>query len=187
MCRLRSVPIITFVNKVDREGRPVFELLDEIADMLALDVTPMSWPLGMGGEFAGVLDLASGRVSRPEGDSRTFQGKVDTDVTLAPALAEEIELAKIGYPEFDAEAYRNGDLTPVYFGSALKDFGVADLIARSPTTRRHRARSPPSQRLSNPKSPTSPASCSRCRRTWTPTTATGSRSCGSVRGRSNAA
>ena len=128
VCRLRSVPIITFVNKVDREGRPVFELLDEIADMLALDVTPMSWPLGMGGEFEGVLDLKTRRVSRPEGDSRTFQGKVDSEVTLSPAVAEEIELAEIGYPEFDVEAYRNGDLTPVYFGSALKDFGVADLI-----------------------------------------------------------
>ena len=129
VCRLRSVPIITFVNKVDREGRSVFELLDEIADVLALDVCPMSWPLGMGGEFQGVLDFASGRVSRPEGDSRTFQGKVDTDVMLAPDLAEEIELAQAGYPEFDIEAYRNGDLTPVYFGSALKDFGVAELIA----------------------------------------------------------
>jgi len=129
VCRLRSVPIITFVNKVDREGRPVFELLDEIADMLALDVAPMTWPIGMGGEFEGVMDLATGKVSRPEGDSRTFQGKVDSDVTLSTARAEEIELAGIGYPAFDAEAYRNGDLTPVYFGSALKDFGVADLIA----------------------------------------------------------
>ncbi|MES2753109.1 MAG: peptide chain release factor 3 [Pseudomonadota bacterium] len=129
VCRLRSVPIITFVNKVDREGRPVFELLDEIADLLALDVCPMSWPVGMGGEFQGVLELATNKISRPEGDSRTFQGKVEDAPTLPPAIAEEIELAQIGYPAFDAEAYRNGDLTPVYFGSALKDFGVADLIA----------------------------------------------------------
>ncbi|WP_375272669.1 peptide chain release factor 3 [Sphingomonas sp.] len=128
VCRLRSVPIITFVNKVDREGRPVFELLDEIADMLALDVAPMSWPIGMGGEFEGVLDLETGGVSRPEGDSRNFQGRVDTDVTLSERFAEEVELAQAGYAEFDAEAYRNGDLTPVYFGSALKDFGVAELI-----------------------------------------------------------
>ena len=128
VCRLRSVPIITFVNKVDREGRPVFELLDEIADMLALDVAPMSWPIGMGGEFEGVLDLETGGVSRPEGDSRNFQGRVDTDVTLPDRFAEEVELAQAGYAEFDAEAYRNGDLTPVYFGSALKDFGVAELI-----------------------------------------------------------
>jgi peptide chain release factor 3 len=128
VCRLRSVPIITFVNKVDREGRPVFELLDEIADILALDVAPMSWPIGMGGEFEGVLDLETGGVSRPEGDSRNFQGRVDQDVTLSERFAEEVELAQAGYAEFDGEAYRNGDLTPVYFGSALKDFGVAELI-----------------------------------------------------------
>jgi peptide chain release factor 3 len=128
VCRLRSVPIITFVNKVDREGRPVFELLDEIADMLALDVCPMSWPVGMGGEFEGILDLQSNRISRPEGDSRNFQGKVEDAPKLADRWVEEIELAQAGYAEFDAEAYRNGDLTPVYFGSALKDFGVAELI-----------------------------------------------------------
>ncbi|MGE7207365.1 peptide chain release factor 3 [Sphingomonas sp. NPDC019816] len=128
VCRLRSVPIITFVNKVDREGRPPFELLDEIADILALDVAPMSWPVGMGGLFEGVLDLTSNTVSRPEGDSRAFLGKVDNAPTLPADIAEEIELAQAGYAPFDAEAYRNGDLTPVYFGSALKDFGVAELI-----------------------------------------------------------
>ncbi len=129
VCRLRSVPIITFVNKVDREGRGTFELLDEIADVLALDVCPMSWPIGMGGEFRGVLDLATNRLHRPEGDSRTYQGKVEQDPVLPEAIAEEIELAQAGYAAFDAEAYRAGDLTPVYFGSALKDFGVAELIA----------------------------------------------------------
>ena len=66
VCRMRNVPIITFVNKVDREGRPVFEILDEVADALALDVSPQSWPVGMGGTFEGILDLASGRISRPE-------------------------------------------------------------------------------------------------------------------------
>ena len=128
VCRMRSVPIITFVNKVDREGRPVFEILDEIADALALDVCPMAWPVGMGGLFEGVLDLATGRVSRPEGDSREFLGKVDADPVLPTEVAEEIELAQVGYPEFDLEAYRHGDLTPVFFGSALKNFGVAELI-----------------------------------------------------------
>ena len=129
VCRLRSVPIITFVNKVDREGRPTFELLDEIADMLALDVCPMTWPVGMGGTFEGILDLSTNQIARPEGDSRTFQGKTEEAPTLPDAVAEEIELAQAGYAAFDAEAYRNGDLTPVYFGSALKDFGPADLIA----------------------------------------------------------
>lgn len=129
VCRLRSVPIITFVNKVDREGRSAFELLDEIADVLALDVAPMTWPVGMGGTFEGVLDLKRWSISRPEGDSRNFQGKVDAEPILPDEVREEVELAQAGYAEFDAEAYRNGDLTPVYFGSALKDFGPAELIA----------------------------------------------------------
>lgn len=127
VCRLRSVPIITFVNKVDREGRAVFETLDEVADALALDVCPMSWPIGMGGEFRGVLDFATGEISRPEGDSREFLGRRDRG-DIPPEIAEEIELAQAGYPAFDLEAYRHGDLTPVYFGSALKNFGVTELI-----------------------------------------------------------
>lgn len=127
VCRLRNVPIITFVNKVDREGRSVFEILDEVADALALDVSPQSWPVGMGGTFEGILDFASGRISRPEGDSREFLGKVDRE-PVPEEFAEEIELGQIGYPEFDLEAFRHGDLTPVFFGSALKNFGVAELI-----------------------------------------------------------
>ncbi len=127
VCRLRSVPIITFVNKVDREGRSPFDTLDEVADALALDVCPMAWPVGLGGEFQGVLDFATGEISRPEGDSREFLGKREK-ADLPPAIAEEVELARGGYPAFDLEAYRNGDLTPVYFGSALKNFGVTELI-----------------------------------------------------------
>jgi peptide chain release factor 3 len=128
VCRLRSVPIITFVNKVDREGRSAFELLDEVADTLALDVSPQSWPIGMGGTFEGVLDFASGSISRPEGPSKEFLGKRDEGAQLPEAVAEEIELAQVGYAAFDVEAYRHGDLTPVFFGSALKNFGVAELI-----------------------------------------------------------
>ncbi|HVI98323.1 MAG TPA: peptide chain release factor 3 [Sphingomonas sp.] len=128
VCRLRSVPIITFVNKVDREGRAPFELLDEIADVLALDVAPMSWPVGMGGTFEGVYDIANDRIARPEGPSREFQGKVEAAPALPEDIRDEIELAQAGYAAFDEGAYRHGDLTPVYFGSALKDFGVAELI-----------------------------------------------------------
>ncbi|WP_406697948.1 peptide chain release factor 3 [Sphingomonas qomolangmaensis] len=141
VCRLRSVPIITFVNKVDREGRPPFELLDEVADMLQLDVCPMTWPVGMGGQFEGIFDLVDNRLLLPEGDSREFQGKVeqyrgldDPDLanTLSPEgvdrLREEAELAVAGYADFDGDRYCAGDLTPVYFGSALKEFGVDSLI-----------------------------------------------------------
>ena len=128
VCRLRSVPIITFVNKVDREGKSPFELLDEVADTLALDVSPQAWPVGMGGTFEGVLDFASGEVSRPEGPSKEFLGTREADPALPGEVAEEAELAQAGYPEFDLQAYRSGDLTPVYFGSALKNFGVSELI-----------------------------------------------------------
>ncbi|MDG5748217.1 peptide chain release factor 3 [Qipengyuania sp. XHP0207] len=128
VCRLRNVPIITFVNKVDREGRPLFEILDEVADALALDVSPQNAPLGMGGLFTGVLDFETDTVTRPEGGSKEFLGKREPLGDLPEELEEEIELTKIGYPEFDLEAYRNGDLTPVFFGSALKNFGVEELI-----------------------------------------------------------
>ncbi|MCA1198437.1 peptide chain release factor 3 [Sphingomonas sp. R647] len=141
VCRLRNVPIITFVNKVDREGREMFEILDEIADLLALDVAPMTWPVGMGGQFEGIYDLVDHRLLLPEGDSREFQGKVVQTSGLddpqldslisAQTLAkvrEEAELGLAGYATFDGDAYRNGDLTPVYFGSALKEFGVDSLI-----------------------------------------------------------
>jgi len=141
VCRLRSVPIITFINKVDREGRDPFELMDEVADMLALDVAPMSWPAGMGGQFEGVYDLHAHKLMQPTGDSRAFEGKITEvsgleDPKLAEMLSpdalkrlhDEAELAVGGYSSFDVEAYRGGDLTPVYFGSALKEFGVAELI-----------------------------------------------------------
>jgi peptide chain release factor 3 len=128
VCRMRSVPIVTFINKVDREGRSPFDLMDQVADALALDVCPMAWPVGMGGLFQGILDLKTGKVARPEGDSREFLGKIDDAPELPADIADEVELAQGGYPEFDIEAYRNGDLTPVYFGSALKNFGVTQLI-----------------------------------------------------------
>jgi peptide chain release factor 3 len=142
VCRLRNVPIITFINKVDREGRDPFELMDQVAEQLALDVTPMNWPVGMGGQFEGLYDFASGRLSRPEGDSREFLGDVSVhsgldDATLAErvtpeglaTLTEQAELAQIGYPEFDAAEYRAGHLTPVWFGSALKQFGMPELLS----------------------------------------------------------
>lgn len=110
VCRLRSVPIITFINKVDREGLSPFELLDEVADKLALDVTPMMWPIGMGGTYQGLHVMG------------------DATDALPDNVREEVELAGAGYPEFDVEAYRNGDLTPVFFGSALREYGVDQLI-----------------------------------------------------------
>jgi peptide chain release factor 3 len=143
VCRLRSVPIITFINKVDREGQSPFELLDEVADRLALDVCPMNWPVGMGGTFSGLYDLVDPSLALPGPEaSREFAGErialtghddpvlaANVDSRALDQFNEEIGLAEAGYAPFDAAAYRGGDLTPVYFGSALKLFGVADLLA----------------------------------------------------------
>jgi peptide chain release factor 3 len=142
VCRIRNVPIITFVNKVDREGKEPFELLDEVAEVLQLDVSPMSWPVGMGGTFEGIYELGTNRLNLPanddsghfEGESVQFSGLDDpklADTISADGLAklrEEGSLAVAAYPEFDSEAYLAGDLTPVFFGSALKEFGVGELI-----------------------------------------------------------
>jgi peptide chain release factor 3 len=117
-------------------------LLDEVADALALDVAPMSWPVGMGGTFEGIYDLARNVLHRPaqdatgafEGDSVPVGGLDDPDLDAllssdgVALLREEAELAMAGYAPLDEVAYRAGDLTPVYFGSALKDFGVEQLI-----------------------------------------------------------
>mgnify|MGYP002780749227 FL=1 len=140
VCRLRDVPIITFVNKVDREGKDPFELLDEIADTLALDVAPLNWPAGMGGEFHGLYDLKRRTFHKPDGSDSRLAGEVEQLSGLADArldvlagavaerLREQAELAEGGYAALDIDQYRAGALTPVIFGSALKDFGVVDLI-----------------------------------------------------------
>ncbi len=138
VCRLRSVPIITFINKVDREGRSPFDLLDEVADMLALDVSPMNWPAGMGGQFEGLYNFEQNRLTRATKHETattadlTGLDDVALETMLSAAAVQDLrengELARAGYAPFDEIAYRNGDLTPVYFGSALKEFGVTELI-----------------------------------------------------------
>ncbi len=141
VCRLRDVPIITFVNKLDREGRDPFSLIDEIADTLQLEVTPASWPIGMGRSFLGCYDLFLDRLLlmergrghvAAEGElvSGLSDPRLDTLLPEATAarLREEVELARGLSPEFTLSAYRSGHLTPVYFGSALNNFGVRDLL-----------------------------------------------------------
>ncbi len=139
VCRLRDVPILTFINKVDREGRDPFALIDEIADVLALDVAPMNWPVGMGGQFRGLWDLRRNRLTVPAenraaGETIRMEGLNDPRLSQhVPAdelgeLRAQAELALGGYATLDPELYRKGALTPVFFGSALKDFGIEDLI-----------------------------------------------------------
>lgn len=140
ICRLRDIPIVTFVNKIDREGRDPFELLDEIEEMLALSVAPVVWPVGQGGQFKGCYDLASndflaaGRtrdVTHTEGlDDPALAALIPADIH-AP-FRDAASLASEGYADFDPVAYRQGHLTPVIFGSALQNFAVdrlLDLIA----------------------------------------------------------
>lgn len=136
VCRLRDIPIMTFVNKMDREARDPFELLDEIADKLALDVAPMMWPAGSGGTFRGCLDLASGQFlpfGREEGEGASIALAADAfavllDETERLRLGEEAALVREVCPDFNLQAYRDGHLTPVYFGSALRNFGVGRLL-----------------------------------------------------------
>lgn len=143
VCRLRDIPIITFVNKLDREGRETFDIIAEIEDKLALDVRPMQWPAASGRRFRGTADLrtdeflpfikaedggnaATGAVRIPLSDVDALKA-VFKDDDLLEEFLEEAELAK-EYGEFSETAFREGHMTPVYFGSALRMFGVRALI-----------------------------------------------------------
>ena len=141
VCRLRDVPIITFINKLDRDGRDPFELMSEIEDKLALDVTPASWPIGMGREFVGCYDLFKERLllvekskERIGGEIRSMRGLDDPELDRClpefalKTLREEVEMARGLCPDFDLAAYRGGHMTPVFFGSALNNFGVRELL-----------------------------------------------------------
>src|SRR5687768_14663462 len=137
VCRLRDIPIVTFINKMDRESRDPFDLLDEIEKTLALDTAPVTWPIGRGRDFVGTYELETGRVRLLEGDgpktgaaqTMSFEeiGKLSPMLDVQ-ALKDELELAKEGCNSFDLAAFREGHLTPVFFGSALKNFGVGDLL-----------------------------------------------------------
>ncbi|MGP8233153.1 MAG: peptide chain release factor 3 [Methylovirgula sp.] len=136
VCRLRDIPIVTFINKLDRESRDPFDLLDEIEKTLALDVAPITWPLGSGRDFAGVYDLRHDVVRRLEAADAPLKvtGPHDPALTAllppleAQAIEDQIELARAALKPFDKQAFLEGHLTPVLFGSALRTFGVSDLI-----------------------------------------------------------
>jgi peptide chain release factor 3 len=131
VCRLRDVPIVTFVNKMDREARDAVELLDEIADQLQLDVAPMFWPAGHGLNFRGLYDLYAddflpyGEKDRIGPNALAMKLRDDERAKLE----DDVELVRAGLSRFDRASYREGHLTPVYFGSALKNFGVHELLS----------------------------------------------------------
>ena len=120
ICRLRDIPIITFVNKMDRESRDAFDLLDEVSSTLALDTAPATWPVGRAAEFVGTYDLRSR-------DLHLTAEVAQSDPRMA-ALGEEVDLVRAALPEFDRDAFLAGHLTPVFFGSAMKEIGVSDLL-----------------------------------------------------------
>ncbi len=141
VCRLRDVPIITFVNKMDREARDPFDLVSEIEDQLQIHVTPASWPIGMGRDFLGCYDLIRDQLvlmDKTQGDVASegiaCHGLDDPKIDeLLPAhaaakLREDVEMARGLMPEFDLDEYRAGRLTPIYFGSAINNFGVHELL-----------------------------------------------------------
>ena len=137
VCRLRDIPIVTFINKMDRESRDPFDLLDEIEKTLALDTAPVTWPVGRGKDFLGTVDLATGGVRLLDGDAgKTGPLRQMSSADLAAlnknldadALDEELMLVREGCKPFDLASFREGHLTPVFFGSALKNFGVGDLL-----------------------------------------------------------
>ena len=137
VCRLRDIPIITFINKMDRESRDTFELLDEIEKTLALDTTPMTWPVGRGRDFLGTYDMAGGGIRLLEGGGAKTGAAEQIDIAdlakRSPNLdvdmvREELALVSEACKPFELNAFREGHLTPVYFGSALRNFGVGDLL-----------------------------------------------------------
>ncbi len=135
VCRLRDIPIVTFINKMDRETRDNFDLLDEIEKTLALDTAPVTWPIGRGRSFAGTYNLRTHEVRRQDHDPVVkVNGPEDSlfeRLLPAPEVAafrEELALAAEACRPFALEPFREGHLTPVFFGSALRDYGVRDLI-----------------------------------------------------------
>ena len=156
VCRLRNVPILTFINKLDREGLDPFLLLDDIEKTLALDVTPASWPIGMGKDFLGCYDLLNDRLilMNKTGDKSQINSTIETceglddpkldnllpDYAVAK-LREDVAMVRELCPEFNLDLYLAGALTPVFFGSAINNFGVREILEGlheiAPTPRPH--------------------------------------------------
>lgn len=141
VCRMRNIPMIVFINKMDREGKDAFELLDEIEQKLNLRVTPLSFPIGMGYDFKGIYNVWEKNVNLFSGSSRkNIEETIEVEDINGPelenligdkaaeTLREELELVYEVYPDFDREEYLEGKLQPVFFGSALNNFGVRELL-----------------------------------------------------------
>ena len=140
VCRLRTTPILTFINKLDREGRDPIELMDEVEDILKIKCAPITWPIGMGKRLKGVIDLRDetvhlydpehgGRIQTGEKIQGLDNPRLDEVLgDMADELRDEVELVRGASHEFDQEAYLRGEMTPVLFGSAINNFGVEELL-----------------------------------------------------------
>ena len=141
VCRMRNIPMIVFINKLDREGKDAFDLLDEVEQKLGLQVTPLSLPIGMGYDFQGIYNIWEQNIQLFQDEQKQTIGKKVTFDTIEDpkletvigskrldTLREELELIEGVYPPFERSAYLNGKLQPVLFGSALNNFGVEELL-----------------------------------------------------------
>jgi len=141
VCRMRNIPMIVFINKLDREGKDAFDLLDEVEQKLELTVTPLSFPIGMGHDFKGIYNIYERNINLFTGESKTkiSEGQAFEDLhskdlealigdSHAAQLREDLDLVSGVYPAFDRAAYLEGSLQPVFFGSALNNFGVRELL-----------------------------------------------------------
>ncbi|MFT0716517.1 peptide chain release factor 3 [Flagellimonas lutimaris] len=141
VCRMRNIPMIVFINKLDREGKDAFDLLDEVEQKLGLKVTPLSFPIGMGYDFKGIYNIYEKNINLFSGNSKknieetiAFDNLDNPELeeiigaNAANELRDNLELVAGVYPDFDKEAYLKGKLQPVFFGSALNNFGVRELL-----------------------------------------------------------
>ena len=141
VCRMRKTPIIVFINKLDREGKDGFDLLDEVEQKLGINVCPLSWPIGMGQRFQGVYNLyeqklclfsAHGKQNKEETREFTDLSNPELDTIIGNAAAielrEEVETITGIYPKFEVKDYLDGQISPVFFGSAINNFGVKELL-----------------------------------------------------------
>lgn len=181
VCRMRKTPVIIFINKMDREGKDPFDLLDELEQELQIKVRPLSWPINQGQRFKGVYNIYEQRLDLFTPDKQKVTEKVEVDIHSdaleahvgqadADKLRTDLELVDGVYPEFDVQTYLEAEVAPVFFGSALNNFGVKELLDCFVQLHPARVRRWPKSARSGRKSRSSAVSSSKSQPTSTLTT-----------------